>query len=472
MVTFMHFLRIVFGFVVTFAIGGSAIAGPDRCEELFTKRKFVADLLARKRFVVMVSSRSRSVPAAQGGVTSISNPRPDFRPEHDTSNGNGRNFRPLRDTSGQEAVAIQLLQAHRVFSQKISADGTAASEVSASDGRSVVTSSYDGLLTGRYTHRFFIGENSERVEISGRAIVTLAEIIHALKRIELPINPAKLIGAYTAPFFGRYMGHFGSRDHINHLEYITTLTSSELAAIDLANRAERQLGIKEADVATWFDYVLASARGDRGTQLVVAPGLVLRTFYAGLREGSIRASNGELQNEAAQSRWIEAANKVVNETLLPRIEKDFEEAVLRSDLVVRETYVAAIEQFATPHSTARVGAVLSRTGAAQIRSNYRNSTGLEITASEAVDLNLKFRETKGRVRNSQLLEAVMRYLVVYKDGYKSRFVLNDFVEFSRTGIGDREIEAAYSDFVTEMLRFGYSRHEVIDAVTLLVTHGK
>ncbi len=428
--------------IVLFGAAHSAVADAVRCEGLFDSnnigenRSVLGKFLARQRLLGAMGSRSKTSFSAPGGTISISNPRPEANSKPWTP----KRGEPLRLSLAQETIAKEVLARHRLFIQV-----NGAAEIVPVEGFTAVIAAFNGFATGRYTHRFFVSENSYRVELSGHAIVIMAEIIHALRRIEVPMNPIAL------PVIVPVMRYGNMREQINRIEHITALTSSELAAIANAKQAERMLGMNEEAVTRWFNDALMAAQLNRGEHQVVTVGLILRSFQTVLG----RETTTQVTPET-HGKWRQAARRVFDEILIPRLELDLEEALFSSDLALRAAYEDAIATLALPESMLSRHAP-NRPFIENLKASYFAQTGRKLTSAEIASHSV----------NPDLLEVVKRYFLVYKDGFKPRYTQQDFIEFARTGIGDRDFESAYQALSTELVRMGYNRHSVKDALSLL-----
>lgn len=251
---------------------------------------------------------------------------------------------------------------------------------------------------------------------------------------------------------------YNGREYINRLEHLAALSSQELATVHRAEQQAVASGMTDAAIATWFNEAVTSARGDSREQSVLTAGLMMRTFVAGVRRGTI----GNVKPEQ-QDQWISRAREVFTKILIPRLRRDFEEAILFTDGTVHKTYGQVLDLMASPDRRQ-----LYRTFAIVVRSTYQGNAASDLAPERVVELRKQWLESNGRVVDGELLAAVKKCLVVYKE-LRPRYALSDFIEYSRTGIGDREMETAYAALQSELVRVGYSRQAVADALVLLAS---
>ncbi len=461
--------------ILVFSISGisfAAHADSFRCEDMFRSKSVVQSFLARKRLLSMVSNRGSSVPPSTGRATSISNPRPDAEPLPATVR---RQLNTFRDTTAQEAIAQQVLQRGRFFGQKIDPQMPMPrdffNDVTPVEVRPMVADAFYGFEANRHTRRFYLETDGERVEISPRAIVLLGEILLAVRRAEATKSENDSVPLQKTPMMYQTGNIADLRQSINRIEGITALTTAELEAIELTKKKEAALGMKQDEVDSLFQYIADASRTDRSAQLTITPGLVVRAVQTIL----------DRRAEERDRKLANATKTIVRNILLPRLEKDFDEALLLTDATVRQGYAeaaahAAIYQsgvqsrgpvFSSEGKRSQVGSsIVSSAEMTQVFHLYETKTGRHSIQNIANELVAA--QAKGAV-HFDLLKAVAQYLVIYKGGFKPRYSLADFIEFSRNGIGDREIENAYSAFVTDLVRVGYSRVETLDSLSMLAT---
>lgn len=325
--------------------------------------------------------------------------------------------------------------------------------------------------TPDYRYRMWFGEGADKVMVAPHALMLMSEII-AATRIQTSVEKAEKV------HHGKILTSNLFRNPIDRISLfegsVPNVQPDEIRELNELSYLlkEGEFGIDNRDAGRWLTAAIAAARGTKNADNTVTPGIVLKTFRAGLIEGWIHVTTNKIRMD-----WLSLADEVASQLLLPRLDADISRALANGDRVVKDAYFDILDEMIARAQDENARVFTSSLNGqerpiddgrfAAIREIYKKKNGRELNISQIAMFHsrqLAVGKGTGFVPDESLLDAVASY---YSQLHTQLAGLEAIVEFERTGSGSDEVRNAHSSLVSAMTAMGYNMVAIRDALMLV-----
>lgn len=322
--------------------------------------------------------------------------------------------------------------------------------------------------TTDHRYRIWIGDGPDRIEISPYSLMLMSEIIAATRFEKDPAKAEKV-------FAGKILTSHLFRNPLERLRFyegeVQNVQDDEIKELEIVTGLLHQgeSGISTRDADRWLTEALTVARNSR-TDNTLTPGIAIKVFKDMLYTKKIEA------NTKDRLEWLNLADEIIENLLIPRLEADITQATANGDRVVQDAYWDVIdEMIATDRnptartyvsSTSHQERSIDRERLEDIQKRYQLRTGRNLNFAQIAIFHMRQSMVDSHLKqpDDDLLKAIAEY---YAALHTKLAGISQLADLEKTGRGNDETKSLHQSLVDSMYRMGYNRIAIRDALLLV-----